>query len=74
MVPNTDTRRPLLTPADSLLQRVERFLARTGMSASAFGKGACNDPNLVFQLRAGRELRSDLFARVRQFMAARKRS
>ena len=41
--------------ADSpLLTKIDAFLARTGLSATAFGKAAVGDPNFVRELRGGR--------------------
>lgn len=53
----------------TLLRQVERYLDHHDMTATAFGRAAANDPNLVFDLRRGRELRSATTKRVRQFMA-----
>jgi hypothetical protein len=39
---------------DEFLAELEEFLARSGMSASAFGKEVLKDPNFVSDLRAGR--------------------
>lgn len=50
-----------------LLERIEAFLAKTGMNASDFGKAAINDRNLVSQLRSEdqpRELRRKTRERV----------
>lgn len=52
----------------TLLQEVERYLDCTKMTATAFGRAAANDPNLVFDLRRGREPRSATSDRVRQFI------
>jgi len=38
------------------------------MSAGKFGLAACNDPNLVKQVRAGRELRSATQLRIFTYM------
>jgi hypothetical protein len=40
--------------ADHFLSQIETFLRDSGMSASAFGSKSVGDPNLVFELRAGR--------------------
>lgn len=54
--------------ADELLDRVEEFLAQTGMNATAFGKAALSDPTFVFDLRKGRECRRSVRQRVSAFM------
>lgn len=57
-------------PHDLLLQDIERFLAESGLSPSAFGVAAINDPRFVFELRAGRECRRSTRQKVQTFMAA----
>ena len=47
---------------------VEEFIAREGVSPSAFGKNFTNDPLFVFQLRNGREPRSATKAKVLRAM------
>jgi hypothetical protein len=47
---------------------IERFLRRTGMPPTRFGRAAAGDPRLVFDMRLGREIRPRLAARVRTFM------
>ena len=37
-------------------RRVERFLRRSGMSATRFGRNVVRDPRFVFDLRRGRRL------------------
>jgi hypothetical protein len=54
--------------AQNFLSEVEAFLARTKMSASAFGHGAVNDPNFVSDLREGRTPSLRLADRVHEFM------
>lgn len=38
-----------------LLRRIERHIVRYGMTASEFGRRVCNDPRLIFTMRAGRQ-------------------
>ncbi|MGK6324566.1 hypothetical protein ACMGDM_15990 [Sphingomonas sp. DT-51] len=38
----------------SLLVEIERYLRRTGLAATTFGRRAVNDPRLVGDLRRGR--------------------
>ncbi|QDZ06554.1 hypothetical protein FPZ24_02930 [Sphingomonas panacisoli] len=54
-------------------QEVEKFLRRTGMPATKFGRLAVNDPRFVLDLRMGREPRSHTAARVIRFIAAQER-
>lgn len=51
-----------------LLEEIDIFLERTGMSATAFSKAAMGDPNFVRDLRAGREPRARLVQRAREYM------
>ena len=49
--------------------RVEAFIARTGMTPSGFGKLACNDGSFVEDLRQGsREVRLSTIDKVDKFM------
>ncbi|MCX7282943.1 MAG: hypothetical protein NTX28_02675 [Novosphingobium sp.] len=51
-----------------LLRRVEKFIERTGMPVTKFGRLAAHDPRLVGDLRNGREPRSAMVTRVEHFM------
>ena len=48
----------------NMLRRVERYLRRSGLSATRFGRLAMGDPSFVRQLRNGRELRPETAARL----------
>jgi hypothetical protein len=52
----------------SLLQRVELYLRRHRISATRFGQDSMQDPNLVFELRNGRQLRRKTAARLRAWL------
>ena len=51
-----------------LLQRIERHLRRRRMSQTRFGREAVGDPNLVSQLKDGRELRAATLQRVIDYL------
>lgn len=51
-----------------LLREIEKFLHRTGMPATKFGRLAVSDPRLVLDLRMGREPRRRMVLRVEHFM------
>lgn len=51
-----------------LLREIEKFLRRTGMPATKFGRLAVSDPRLVLDLRNGREPRRRMVTRVEHFM------
>lgn len=51
-----------------LLREIEKFLNRTGMPATKFGRLAVSDPRLVLDLRMGREPRRRMVMRVEHFM------
>ncbi len=53
----------------SVHREVEKFLRRTAMPPTRFGRLAAGDPRLVADLRNGRELRARTAARLRAFMA-----
>jgi hypothetical protein len=50
-------------------REIELFLRRTGMRPARFGRLAARDPKLVFDVRAGREMRATLIRRLRDFIA-----
>jgi tRNA-dihydrouridine synthase len=47
-----------------LLLLIDRHLRRTGVPPTSFGRRAIGDPNLVRQLRTGRQLRPGTAARL----------
>lgn len=55
--------------AKQFLDEIEAHLTATGLSAAAFGKAAMSDPNFVYQLRNGREVKAKTIDHVRQYMA-----
>jgi hypothetical protein len=52
----------------NLLTRIQRHLARTGLSPSAFGRAVVSDPRFVHDLRNGREPRGTTEARVHAWL------
>lgn len=56
-----------------LLRRIERYLKKTRTSPSKFGLEAVRDPQLVFDLRRGRQARRRLEARVDAFIDLREK-
>jgi len=53
---------------DPLLARIERYLRRSHMSATRFGREAARDPKLVHDLRCGRFLRGRTARRVEAYL------
>lgn len=53
-----------------LLRQIERFLRKTDMSCTKFGRLAAQDPRFVADLRNGRIPRTPMELRVEQFMRA----
>jgi len=53
----------------SLLPMIDRFLRRTHMPPTRFGRLAVRDPRLVGDLRRGHEPRPATVARVQAFIA-----
>ena len=58
----------------NLLNRIERYIARHGTSATRLGREVMNDPSFVRQLRNGRELRPETVARISAWLAANERA
>lgn len=52
----------------TLLNRVERYLKRSDIPATVFGREALGDPNLVRELRNGREPRPHTLRRLHAFL------
>ncbi len=52
-----------------LIMIVERFLKRSGMPATKFGRLAVRDPRFVFDLRMGREPGTRTRRRIEHFMS-----
>lgn len=53
---------------DPVLADVEAFLASSGMTPTAFGHKALNDPTLVHELRKGRECKRATRARIKEYI------
>lgn len=51
-----------------LLDAIERFLLERDITPTGFGRLALHDPNFVFDLRAGREVRRATRQKVSDFM------
>lgn len=51
-----------------LLQRIENHLRRRRMTPTRFGREAVGDPNLVSQLKDGREPRSATLRRIIDYL------
>ncbi|HEX8447425.1 MAG TPA: hypothetical protein VF649_12535 [Sphingomonas sp.] len=53
-----------------LLSTIERYLRRTGLPPTRFGREAVGDPRFVMDLRRGREPRPCTIDRVVAYIAA----
>jgi hypothetical protein len=51
-----------------LIRDIEKFLRRTDMPATKFGRLAASDPRFVLDLRMGRIPRSHTAERIKHFM------
>jgi 2,4-dienoyl-CoA reductase-like NADH-dependent reductase (Old Yellow Enzyme family) len=60
------------TPAQTFLAEIEAFLKRSGMSATAFGRNALNDPNFVHDVRDGRLPNLGLVGRVQEYIRSQR--
>lgn len=56
-----------------ILGRVELYIKRTRTPPTRFGRDALGDPNLVFDLRDGREPRSRTVQKIEAFLDANER-
>lgn len=54
-----------------LIWHIEKYLRKTGMRASNFGREAAKDPRLVFDLRRGREPGRRIVRKVQDYMEER---
>lgn len=54
----------------SPLPMIERYLRRTEMPPTKFGRLAVNDPRLVGDIKRGRHIGAKLTARIAAFIAA----
>lgn len=62
----------MMTLSEKFLTDVEDFLRREAITPTAFGRNALNDPNFVFDLRAGRSPSAAVIDRVQQYIASRR--
>lgn len=53
-----------------LIFQVRRYLSRTGMPRTVFGRRVVNDPRFVDDLARGRQPRPETVARVEAYIAA----
>jgi hypothetical protein len=51
-----------------LIRRIERFIHRSGVSASTLGRRALGDPRFVHDLRNGRQPRPETLARLKAWL------
>jgi hypothetical protein len=51
-----------------LLQRIERHLRTRRMTPTRFGREAVGDPNLIMQIKDGRELRAATVRRIVDYL------
>lgn len=52
-----------------LLSTIERYLRKSGVTASRFGREAMGDPGFVEMLRRGREPRDATIRRIAAYLA-----
>ncbi|APG62149.1 hypothetical protein LPB140_04260 [Sphingorhabdus lutea] len=51
-----------------MLREVEKFLRENDMPPTKFGRLVAHDPRLVLDMRMGREVRSAMQRKIRQFI------
>jgi len=54
----------------TLVMRIRRFLDRTGMKETVFGRRVLNDPRLFDDLRKGRQPRAATVQRIEAFLSS----
>ncbi len=59
---------------EQLLAEIEAFLVQQRISATRFGKLACNDPHAVRWLRDGGSITTRRYEQLRAFMRSRQES
>lgn len=59
----------LMTRDESFLQKIEEFLAKSGMPPTIFGRQAVGDGNFLRELRNGRSPSLRVAERVESFIA-----
>jgi len=57
-------------PHQDLIDAIDAYCERHGLSQSAFGSQMMRDPRFVFDLRKGRELRRSTEAALREKMGS----
>lgn len=57
-----------------LHRRIEKYLRRTGMPPTRFGREAVRDPRFVFDLRNGRDPRAPTRARIVAWLDRKERN
>jgi hypothetical protein len=63
-----------MSRSQQFLDDIETFLAVTGISATALGMRAVNDPAFVGDVRAGRSVSLGLVDKVYEFMKSERES
>jgi hypothetical protein len=53
-----------------ITRKIERFLRQYDMPPTVFGRLAARDPQLIYDMRRGRQFRTSMVQRVEAFMAA----
>jgi predicted transcriptional regulator len=61
-----------MSTRDVLIADIEKFLERSGMTATAFGQQCLNDAKLLHGLRHGRDIRTRQLDKIRAFMRSYK--
>lgn len=58
------------TTREELINDIDAFIQRTGMSAASFGLAVARDNKLVSRLRSGRDILTGTADKIRDFMAS----
>ncbi|MBX9659054.1 MAG: hypothetical protein K2X00_10840 [Nitrospiraceae bacterium] len=61
-----------MSTKDALLEEIDAFLRKTGISPTRFGEETCNERGLISRLRRGGGLTLDSYDRIKAYMRDRR--
>ena len=57
-----------MSASQELLDEIQEFIARVGMTESGFGVATKRDPSLIYKIRRGRRVSIETAKELREFM------
>lgn len=58
-----------MSAMEDLVSKIEKYLKRANVKATAFGIDAMRDPNFVFRLRSGRDYKRSTEVKIDKYIA-----